>query len=276
MKQSSTILNLGHTPLIMGILNITPDSFSDGGKHFQINDAVKHAAKLIKDGANIIDIGGESTRPGSEIISEEEELKRVIPVIKKVSGLRSQVSSHKFLISIDTYKSNVAKEALIAGANIINDVSGLTMNKNMVHVAAEFQCPIVIMHNRGIPATKPLTVDNRRGRLPTCPPNDNNKHIVEEIYIWLQTQSQYAIDNGLKKENIIIDPGIGFGKTPEEDLFIIDNLKEFKSLGYTILIGPSRKSFIRALFGEDTDIDQKTKELVDLSVQNGANIVRVH
>lgn len=271
VKQFGTIFDLAESPLIMGILNVTPDSFSDGGQYFQINDAIKHAEQLIKKGVNIIDIGGESTRPGAEPVSEEEELKRVIPVICELKKRFPNI-----LISIDTYKSNVAKEALLAGANMINDVSGLTMDLNMATVAAKANCPIVIMHNRGIPATKPLTVDNRRGRSLTCPTNDNNKSVVKEIFAWLQTQSQYAIDNGIQKESIIIDPGIGFGKTPNENLLIIENLKDLKSLGYPILVGPSRKSFIRALFGENADIDQKTKELVDLSVHNGADIVRVH
>ena len=241
--------------IFMGILNVTPDSFSDGGKYFQIEDAIKHTEKLINDGADIIDIGGESTRPGAELISEEEELKRVIPIIYELKKRFPDI-----FISIDTYKSNVAQLALNAGAKMINDVSGLTMDPDMVHVAAKANCPIVIMHNRGIPATKPDIA---------------LRQIVLEIYHWLQIQSQYAIHNGIKKENIIIDPGLGFGKTAEEDLLLIENLKEFKSLGFLLLVGLSRKSFIRKLFPGD-NIEKKSRETVELAIKNGVNIVRVH
>ena len=242
-------------PLIMGILNVTPDSFSDGGKHFQTEDAAKHVEKLIQGGVDIIDIGGESTRPSAELISEEEELKRVIPVIYELKKRFPSV-----FISIDTYKSNVAQLALNAGAKMINDVSGLTMDPDMVVVAAKANCPIVIMHNKGIPATKLLS---------------ESKDILKEVYQWLKKQTDFAIKNSIKKENIIIDPGIGFGKSAKENLYLIENLKEFKSLGFLILVGPSRKSFIRELFGE-SNIEMKTKEMVELAVKNGVDIVRVH
>lgn len=246
--------------LIMGILNVTPDSFSDGGKYFKLDDAIKHIEELIKSGVDIIDIGGESTRPGAMPVTEEEELKRVIPVIKWCGD---------FHISIDTYKSNVAKAAIKAGASIINDVSGLTKDLYMVKVAAHAGCKIVIMHNDGIPANKP-SIDECRGTPVACPDN-----VIQKIYTWLQAQTNYAIQNGIKQENIIIDPGIGFGKTAEEDLFIIENLKEFKSLGFPILIGPSKKSFIKKLFG-DKDLKEKSKEIINLAIKNGAGIVRVH
>ena len=255
-------------PLFMGILNITPDSFSDGGKYFNLEDATKHAKELIDKGVDIIDIGGESTRPGANFVSEEEELGRVIPVVETLHAM-SQFSG-KFLISIDTYKANVAQLAINAGAQMINDVSGLTMDSKMVHVAAKANCPIVIMHNNGIPATKPMSREDCRGRSVTCPAD-----VLQDIFHWLQKQSQYAINHGIKKENIIIDPGIGFGKTAEEDLLLIQNLKEFKSLGFPILIGPSKKSFIRKLFREN-DFEEKNNELIKLSIENGAAIVRVH
>lgn len=245
----------------MGILNITPDSFSDGGKFFKIEDAITHAKKLIESGVDIIDIGGESTRPGAESVSEEEELKRVIPVIQELATGRWG----EFLISIDTYKSNIAQKAIEAGADIINDVSGLTMDPNMVHIAAKANCPIVIMHNKGIPATKP-----EPGKW-----GNGDEGITKEVYIWLQNQTNFAIQNGIKQENMIIDPGIGFGKTPEEDLSLIKNLKEFKSLGFLVMVGPSRKSFIKKLFG-DCDLEVKSKELAELAIKNGADIVRVH
>ena len=248
-------------PLLMGILNVTPDSFSDGGKHFKIEDAINHAKELIKQGVDIIDIGGESTRPYAEPVSEEEELRRVIPVVKWCRDAAPQS-----LISIDTYKSNVAQLALIAGADMINDVSGLTMDPEMVKVAAKNNCPIVIMHNKGIPATKPA----RRGA-PVARPDD----VIQEVYRWLEKQTDFAIKNGVKQDNIIIDPGIGFGKTPEEDYELIKNLQEFKSLGFPILVGPSRKSFIRKLF-PDCDIKIKSKEMIKLCIKNGADIVRVH
>jgi dihydropteroate synthase len=249
-------LLLSKKPIIMGILNVTPDSFSDGEKYFQIEDALKHTEKLIEDGADIIDIGAESTRPGAELISEEEELKRVIPVIYEIKKRFPDI-----FISIDTYKANVAQLALNAGGKMINDVSGLTMDPDMVHIATKANCPIVIMHNRGIPATKP--VDGKKNS------------IFKEVFDWLQTQSKYAIEHGIKKENIITDPGIGFGKNAEEDLSLIENLKEFKLLGFPVLIGLSKESFIKMLFGEK-NFELKSKEMLDLCVNNGADIVRVH
>ncbi len=260
-------LNLTKKPLFMGILNVTPDSFSDGGKYFKLENALKHAQDMINQGADIIDIGGESTRPGAKPVSEEEELKRIIPVIKEISLLAAR---HSLIISVDTYKSNVAKIALEAGANMINDASGLTMDLNMVKVARGADCPIVIMHNRGIPATKPITLDDCRGGSATRPAD-----VLQEIYSWLKKQTDYAIANGIKRENIIIDPGIGFGKSPEEDLFLIEHLNKFKSLEFPILVGPSRKSFIKKLFPKD-DIKIKNNEMVQLAIKNGANVVRVH
>lgn len=258
----TSILELTNkSPVLMGILNITTDSFSDGGKYFNLEDAVSHAKELINNGFHILDVGGESTRPGANPVSEEEEIKRVIPVIHEISKIRT--SYPPFLISIDTYKSKVAKAALEAGADIINDVSGLTMDKEMVNVARDFNCPIIIMHNNGIPAQRSVVYKD-------------STNIIEEIISWLSKQTNYAIENGIKRENIIIDPGIGFGKTPEEDLSIIENLQELKFLGYPILIGHSKKSFIKKIYGKNVDIGLKTKELTDLAVKNGANIIRVH
>jgi dihydropteroate synthase len=246
-------------PLFMSILNITPDSFSDGGKYFDLENAINHAKELINSGFHIIDVGGESTRPGALLITEAEEIKRVLPVIEYIRRDAAR-SVSTCTISIDTYKSKVAKAALEAGAEIINDVSGLTMDKEMVNVAKDFNCPIVIMHNEGIPARKDVVYNVS----------------IDQIIQWLKKQTDYAMENGIKKENIIIDPGIGFGKTTEENLFIIENLSKFKSLGFPILIGPSRKSFIKAIYGEDADIEKKSKEIVDLCIKNGADIVRVH
>lgn len=244
-------------PLFMGILNVTPDSFSDGGKYFDLNSAINHAKDLINQGIHIIDIGGESTRPDATPISEEEELKRVIPVIK-------ELAKQNILISIDTYKSKVAKAALEAGASMINDVSGLTMDKDMVNIARDFCCPIIIMHNTGIPAKK------------TSASNSQPSAKLEEVISWLRKQINYALNTGIKKENIIIDPGIGFGKTAEEDLFIIKNISQLKALESPVLVGPSKKSFLKKVYGENIDLEKKTKEIVDLSINNGASIVRVH
>ena len=248
----------------MGILNVTPDSFSDGGKYFKLEDAINHAQELIKKGVDIIDIGGESTRPNATPVPEEEELKRVIPIIKKLFELThlGTLAPRHFRISIDTYKAGVAKAALEAGASIINDVSGLTMDPNMVKVASEANCKVVIMHNHGIPATKSV---------------NNEQWIVnrKEIYLWLKAQTDFAMKNGIRKENIIIDPGIGFGKTAEEDLYLIESLKEFKSLGFPVLVGPSKKSFIKKLFPNE-DLEQKSQELTDLAIKNGVDIIRIH
>lgn len=262
-------------PLLMGILNITPDSFTDGGQYFKLEDAINHAQKLIDAGVDILDIGGESTRPGATFVSEEEEIKRVIPVIKKINKLKQQsvyripytvsrTSFQAFLISIDTYKFRVAKKALEAGADIINDVSGLTKDPDMIKIASEANCKVIIMHNKGIPATKPEVRSK-----------EAHTSVIEEVYNWLEKQTNFAIENGIKRENIIIDPGIGFGKTPEEDLFLIENLQELKSLGFSILIGSSKKSFIKKLFG-DCDIEKKNQELTQLAINNGADILRIH
>ena len=287
--QSGKISDLvkNRKPLVMGILNVTPDSFSDGGKYFQIEDTISHAKKLIDDGVDIIDVGGESTKPGANLISEEEELKRVIPVIYELKKRFPNI-----YISIDTYKSNVAQLAINAGAKMINDVSGLTMDPDMVKIVAKLNLPIVIMHNNGIPATKPditsrhceersdeaisqTLEDCHVVRLRQTPCNDAKHQVITEVYAWFQKQTQYAIDNGIQRENIIIDPGLGFGKTAKEDLCLIENLQEFKSLGFPILIGPSKKSFIKKLFGEE-NIELKSKEIVKLAIKNGADIVRVH
>lgn len=244
--------------LIMGVLNITPDSFSDGGKYFSKNSAIKHALKLINEGSDIIDVGGESTRPGASPLTIEEELTRVIPVIKEIRKL-----SKNILISIDTYKSEVAKEAVKYGANIINDISGLVMDDRMVHIAAELDVPVIIMHLKGTPMDMQV--------------NPTYENLISEITEFLRTQIQYALKNGVKKHNIIIDPGIGFGKTIEHNFKIIANLEKFKKIGYPILIGPSRKSFIGNLLKLPLDKRlEGTAASIAIGIVNGARIVRVH
>jgi len=238
----------------VGILNVTPDSFSDGGKFFDPKDAVTHAKQMIKDGADIIDIGGESTRPGSERISKDEELKRVLPV------LGALVKEIKVPISIDTMKHEVADECLTRGAHIINDVSGLRDEK-MIEIIARHKAPVVIMHMRGAPGT--------------MQDDTNYKNVVEEVKQYLKEQAGKAKAAGI--EQIIIDPGIGFGKTVKHNLQLIQHIGDFKELGYPVLIGPSRKSFIGKILNLEADERlEGTLAAVTASILYGAEIIRVH
>lgn len=245
----------GSRTFLMGILNVTPDSFSDGGRFFDQTDAVLHALQMIKDGADIVDVGGESTRPGSERIDSRTELARVLPVITKIRQ-RSTIP-----ISIDTYKADVARAALEAGANIVNDISGLTFDEKMAEVLAEKKASVVLMHTKGDPKTmqeNPVYTD-----------------LVEEIYESLSNSIDVARRMGI--EQIMIDPGIGFGKTLEQNLVLIDRLNEFKSLGVPILIGVSRKSFIGKILGMPVEARlEGTAAAVAASIIKGADIVRVH
>jgi dihydropteroate synthase len=236
-------------PLIMGILNVTPDSFSDGGQFTSVENAIKHAKQMLKDGADIIDVGGESTRPGSDVVSLEEELARVLPVIDELLKLDCT-------ISIDTMKPEVAEECLKRGVHMLNDVTGLR-NPKMVKVAAKYNVPVVIMHMRGIPKTMQVNVEY--------------DDVVEDIKQYLQQQANVATEAGISQ--IILDPGIGFGKSKEDNYEIIRRLREFTSLGYPILVGPSRKSF---LGGDVKGRLPGTLEAVKTCVKNGATIVRVH
>jgi len=244
-------------PLIMGILNVTPDSFSDGGKFLTFRNAVEHGERMAGEGADIIDIGGESTRPYSKPVSAEEEISRVIPVIKK---LRKKISVP---ISIDTYKSKVAEESLKVGANIINDISALRMDSEMGRIAAKYKIPIILMHMKG----RPQNMQEK-----PC-----YKNLVSEIISFLQHRVESAKKEGIDENKIIVDPGIGFGKTVKHNLEIIRRLNEFKSLGRPLLIGPSRKSFIGKVL--NLDVSQRlegTAAAVAVCVWNGANIIRVH
>lgn len=243
-------------PKIMGILNITPDSFSDGGNYLSESTAVDHALKMIDDGAAIIDIGGESTRPGSNPVLLEEELKRTIPVIKRLKLLRKEV-----LISIDTTKSKVAEQALDNGASIINDISGLTGDESMIDVAKEYNSAVVIMHMKGIPKT-----------MQQDPYYDD---VLKDVYNFLKSQSEKVFQNGVDK--IIIDPGIGFGKKIDDNFTLINELNEFQSIGYPIMVGLSRKSFIgKTLNLEIDERDVATVLLEAVSVLNSARIIRTH
>jgi dihydropteroate synthase len=258
-------LVLGKRTCIMGILNVTPDSFSDGGEFFTFDDAVAQGLKLFEDGADILDIGGESTRPFSDVVSVEEEIRRVIPVIETLAARIS------IPISIDTTKAGVARRAIEAGASIINDVSALRLDHGLADVAAEYDVPIILMHMLGTPKT-----------MQTNPVYDD---LINEIKRFLENAVDYAQSKGISKSKIIIDPGIGFGKTVEHNLLLIKHLHEFKTLDVPILIGLSRKAFIRNILKDTTvkDINPDlpvvelgTQASVAAAVLNGAHMVRVH
>ncbi|MEW6088815.1 MAG: dihydropteroate synthase [bacterium] len=242
---------------IIGIVNVTPDSFSDGNKYFNTETAYEHALRLAEDGADIIDIGGESTRPGSNRISAAEEKKRIIPVIKKLSG------KIKIPISVDTCKSDVARQAIEEGAEIINDISGLRFDKKMPLTAAKYDVPVIIMHIKGKPENMQLT------------PSYNN--LIAEVTDYLKTNIELAEKGGVKKEKIIIDPGIGFGKTIEHNIELIKNLNHFKILGRPILLGTSRKSFIGKIL--NADIENRLEGTIAsciIGLIRGASFLRVH
>jgi dihydropteroate synthase len=251
-------LDFSKKTYIMGVLNVTPDSFSDGGLFFSEKKAIEHAFRLIEDGADIIDIGGESTRPGSEPIPIEEEIRRTVPVIKAIS------KEIKVPISIDTYKSELARHALDTGASIVNDISGLRFDPDMPKVVAEYGVPAIIMHIKGRPK------DMQQ--------NPVYEALLPEIMDYLKVSIGLAIKSGISEDKIIIDPGIGFGKTLEHNLEIIKNLKEFTLLGKPIAIGVSRKAFIGKILGDVPPLErlEGTAAAVAISIFNGANIVRVH
>ncbi len=250
-------LTLGKRTLLMGVLNVTPDSFSDGGLFFDREKAIAHGLRMVEEGADIIDIGGESTKPGSKPLELEEELRRVIPVIEALS------KEMDIPISVDTYKSAVAQRAIGAGAEIINDISGLKFDPGLAQVAAKEDAPLVLMHIRGTPETmqKEIYYDS----------------LFSDILRYLKDSIQKAESAGLDPRQIIIDPGIGFGKTVEHNLLIIKNLYEFKVLGKPIVLGTSRKSFIgKVLNKEVTDRLEGTLSSIAIGVLNGAHIIRSH
>ncbi|WP_457552840.1 dihydropteroate synthase [Desulfobacula sp.] len=258
-------LELGTQTCIMGILNATPDSFSDGGKFNTFETAVEQGIKLVEDGAHILDIGGESARPFAEPVSEQEEIDRVIPVIETLS---KQID---IPISIDTIKSGVAREALNAGAVIINDISAFEKDPAMADLAAQRDAPVVLMHMKGTPKTMQM--------------NPDYDNLIFEITSYLASRAAYAMEKGIKKNHIILDPGIGFGKTVEHNLVLINHLEKIIDLGYPVLMGPSRKSFIQNILTqkEQTRIgsdhiktEYGTLAAVAASILKGAHIVRVH
>jgi dihydropteroate synthase len=248
---------LGERTWIIGILNITPNSFSDGGLYFDKDKAVERGLELEEQGADIIDIGGESTRPGSESISLKEEQSRVIPVI---SALRKRTD---ILISIDTSKSEVARAAIDAGADIINDISSFRFDHKMLHLAALSNVPIILMHMKGIPKTMQVS-----------PFYEN---VLVEVKTFLKEKLELAQANGIKREKIIIDPGIGFGKGLKDNLVLINNLHHLEDLGHPILIGISRKSFIGKILNLPTEERvEGTIASAILSIIHGCHILRVH
>ncbi|MFH0947475.1 MAG: dihydropteroate synthase [Elusimicrobiota bacterium] len=278
---------------IVGILNVTPDSFSDGGKFYKITDAMKHAEKLISEGADIIDVGGESSRPGSVVVEDVEEIRRVIPVIKEIKKRFPKIS-----VSVDTYKPNVASEAIDNGAEIVNDIYGLRWSRSvtrgplcppchevgsevsepllrrggssMADIVAQKKVSVIIMHMKGTPQ------DMQK--------NPEYKDVISEIYRFFKERLKFAKLKGIKKEKIILDPGIGFGKTLRHNLLIMKNLSEFRKLGQPVMVGPSRKSFISGLLGSrdvstTDDVSNRLEGTIAsslYSVLNGADYLRVH
>jgi len=250
-------LIIGRRTLIMGILNVTPDSFSDPGEYFDSGQAVEHGLAMVEEGADIIDIGGESSRPGAEPVSLDEERKRVIPVIKKVRA------ASNIPISIDTQKSAVALEALAAGADIVNDISAFRYDPDMARVVAEAKVPLVLMHMRGTPKT-----------MQNEPSYDD---LIAEITAFFNERMETAISAGIEKDMIALDPGFGFGKSVQHNLELISRLGEFRGLGQPILLGTSRKSTIGKIL--NLPVEERlegTAATVAAGILNGADIVRVH
>ena len=250
MKIGNKVINFDERTYVMGILNVTPDSFSDGGNYNEVDAAVKRAKEMVEEGADIIDIGGESTRPGADYVSEEEEIERVVPIIKAIK------KELDVLISIDTYKSKTAEAAIKAGADIINDVWGFKKDSNMAKVAAEYNIPCILMHNR---EPKPY------------------KNLMKDLIDDLIESINIALDAGVKRENIILDPGIGFAKTYEENLIVMDNLEKIVDLGFPVLLATSRKSMIGLAL--DLPVNERVEGTVAttvIGIMKGCRMVRVH
>ncbi len=243
--------------LVMGIINVTPDSFYDGGKYDHKDQAVKRVSEMVADGADIIDIGGLSSRPGSKPVSLEEEIKRTIPVVESVSN------NFDTLISIDTYRSEVALEAISAGAHMVNDISAFNMDKNMAAMVADKGVSVTLMHMQG----KPESMQE----------NPQYENVIDEIYEYLDGKASTAIEAGVSPDKIILDPGIGFGKTLDHNLSILNKISEFRSMGYPIMMGASRKAFIGTILDLPAE-DRLEGSLAAAvwSVINGVNILRVH
>lgn len=241
----------------MGVINVTPDSFSDGGQFHQTERAVMHALKLIEEGAEIIDVGGESTRPGADYVSVDEEIERVIPVIERIRCTNKNIT-----ISIDTSKAEVMQAAIDAGANFINDVNAL-QNPGCIEVAARYQLPVCLMHKQG----QPKTMQNQ-------PQYDD---VLKDVMAFFDSRIEHCLAAGITKNNIILDPGIGFGKTLDHNLTLLKNIKALKSLNHSILIGVSRKTMIGQIL--NADVSERlygSLAVAQFSYTQGAEIFRVH
>jgi dihydropteroate synthase len=257
LKWSDYVLDLDERTHVMGVLNVTPDSFSDGGRYYETDEAVEHGLQMARDGADIIDVGGESTRPFSQKLSVSEEIDRVIPVIGALRDLLS------IPISIDTYKSEVAREALRAGASIINDISALRFDPQMASVVAQGDGPLILMHMKGTPENMQV--------------NPSYDDLISEISRFLKGAIERSVAAGVREELILVDPGIGFGKTFEHNLRIIRELSRFRSLGRPVLLGTSNKAFIGHILQKGiNERETGTMATVAAGVMNGAQVVRVH
>jgi dihydropteroate synthase len=248
---------LGRQTWIMGILNVTPDSFSDGGLYLDKEKAIKHGMQLIEEGADILDVGGESTRPGSDTIPVEEEIRRIIPVITEIR------KNSDTLISVDTTKSEVSRRALDAGADILNDISALRLDQEVVTLAAERKVPVILMHMKGSPKTMQV--------------NPSYDNLLEEIKSFFEERVETVRSLGIQKEKIIVDPGIGFGKGLHDNLFLIKNLHFLEELDLPVLLGVSRKAFIGQIL--DLPAEERIEGTIAsalLGILNGAHILRVH
>lgn len=252
--------NESQKPLIMGILNVTPDSFSDGGKYNHVGTAMQQVEQMLAEGADIIDIGGESTRPGSDPVSAEEQIQRVIPVIQTIR----KHFSNDLLISIDTTLSSVAEASLTAGADLINDVSAGLNDPNILNLAAKKSTPIVLMHNKGTPKT--------------MQDNPYYEDVAIEVIDFLKTRINAALASGINKDNILIDPGIGFGKRKQDNLDLLAYLDKLVALGFPVLLGTSRKRFMGSICNvtEPSELVTATSVTTALGVMAGVKLFRVH
>lgn len=250
MKIGNKEFDLKERTYVMGILNVTPDSFSDGGKFNEVDAALKRVKEMIEEGADIIDVGGESTRPNFEVVKEDEEIKRVVPIIRAIK------ENFDIPVSIDTYKSKTAEAAIEAGADIINDIWGFKKDKDMAKVAAKYNVPCILMHNRE---------------------NKEYNDLMKDVVFDLVESINIALNAGVSRENIILDPGIGFAKTLNENLIVMNNLEKIKDLGYPVLLATSRKSMIGLTL--DEPVDQRVEGTIAttvLGITKGCEFVRVH
>ncbi len=250
---------LGPDPVIVGILNVTPDSFSDGGDFFDPASAAAHAAAMLEEGAQAIDVGGESTRPGSNPVTQEAEERRVVPVIRRILAERPDT-----VVSIDTYRAATAGAALEAGARIVNDVTALRGDPRMTEVVADARCPVILMHMLGEPKTMQR--------------DPHYADVVREVLEFLAARAEHAVAAGVEEENIILDPGIGFGKTSEHNLRLLDNLDEIVELGFPVLVGLSRKRFLGGITGVEEARERVSGSVAAnvIALERGATFFRVH